>query len=53
MSPIGLTVSCKSPPPFVRALTQVAPFVHALTHVLQFVHALTHVPPIQTRTGVV
>jgi hypothetical protein len=33
MSPVGLTVFCKSPPPFRHALTQVSPFGHALTRV--------------------
>jgi hypothetical protein len=33
MSPIRLTVSCKSPPPFRYALTHVPPFGHALIRV--------------------
>jgi hypothetical protein len=48
MSPIGLTVSCKSPPHIRACIDSGSPIWHALTQVPVFGHALT--PGVKKKT---
>jgi hypothetical protein len=41
MSPIGLTLSCKSPPHIQATIDSSSPFGHALTHIPAFGHTWT------------